>query len=113
MAQKNDDKKIGAVSSSASAKGVKATESLSEVDKVKGASAIKGISGVSGVGKAGAIGALNLEQRERLMTIISEESQKLAAQGVISNRQRDLVEQAVKMAIDATLIEAQDSKKRQ
>jgi len=112
MGQKDNDKKIGAVGSSGLTKGVKATESLSEVDQVKEAAAVRGVSGISGIGKAGAIGALNLEQREKLMTIISEESQKLAAQGVISNRQRDLVEQAVKMAIDATLIEPQEDKKR-
>jgi hypothetical protein len=112
MANKDDDKKIGAIGSSGSTKGVKATESLSEIDKVKGASGVQGVTGVSGVGKAGAIGSISIEQREKLMTIVAEEAQKLAAQGIISKSQREVVEQAVKMAIDASLIEAQEGKKR-
>jgi hypothetical protein len=112
MGQKDDDKKVGAINTSGSTKGVKATESLSEVDKVKGASAVKGVTGVSGVGKTGAVGAVSIEQRERLMTIIAEEAEKLTAQGIISKSQREVVEHAVKMAIDASLIEAHESKKR-
>ncbi len=112
MADKDDEKKIGAIGSSDSTKGVRATESLSEVDKVKGADAIKGVAGIAGVGKTGAIGAVSIEQRERLMSIITEEAEKLAAQGVISKSQREVVEQAVKMAIDASLIETKESKKR-
>lgn len=112
MTNKDDEKKIGAIGSSGSTKGVKATESLSEVDNVKGADAIKSVSGVSGIGRTGAVGAVSLEQREKLMTIIAEEAEKLTAQGVISKSQREVVEQAVKMAIDASLIEGKESKKR-
>ena len=110
MTKKKDDKKIGAVGSSQSTKGVKATENVSEVDKVKGAASVPGVSRVSG---AGPLGAITLEQRERLMTLVSEEAEKLAAQGVIPKSQREIVEQAVKMVIDASLIEGgNDQKKR-
>jgi hypothetical protein len=112
MGNKDDDKKVGSIRSSGSTKGVKATESLSEIDKVKGALGVQGVSGVSGVGKTGAVGAISSEQREKLMTIVTEEAQRLAAQGIISKSQREVVEQAVKMAIDASLIEAQEGKKR-
>jgi len=112
MGNKEDDKKVGAIGTSGATKGVKATESLSEVDKVKGASAVKGVSEVSGVGRSGAIGAVSIEQRDKLMAIVTEEAEKLAAQGVLSKSQRDVVEQAVKMAIDASLIEASETRKR-
>lgn len=113
MANKDDDKKkIGGVKSSGSTKGVKATESVSEVQRVKATSAVKGVAAVSGVGKAGAIGAMSFEQRERLMTIVTQEAEKLAAQGAIPKSQRDVVEAAVKMAIDASLIENADDKKK-
>ncbi len=114
MTKKKDDKKIGAVGSSQSTKGVKSTESVSEVDKVKGASSVRGVSGVSRVGGAGALGAITLEQRDRLMSLVAEEADKLAAQGVIPKSQREIVEQAVKMVIEASLIEPpDDGKKRQ
>jgi hypothetical protein len=46
------------------------------------------------------------------MSIVSEEAAKLAAQGVIPQNQREIVEQAVKMVIDASLEETSDDKKR-
>lgn len=112
MAKKDDDNKVGAIGSSRSAQGVRATESVSEVDKVKAAGAVRGVTNVSGVGKAGAIGAMTFEQRERLLSIVSQEAEKLAGQGMIPKGQREIVEQAVKMVIDAALIESLDSKKK-
>ena len=112
MTKKKDDKKIGAVGSSQSTKGVKATENVSEVDKVKGAASVRGVSGVSRVSGTGPLGAITLEQRERLMTLVSEEAEKLAAQGVIPKSQREIVEQAVKMVIDASLIEGGNDQKK-
>jgi hypothetical protein len=46
------------------------------------------------------------------MSIVSEEAAKLAAQGVIPASQREIVEQAVKMVIDASLEETSGDKKR-
>jgi hypothetical protein len=109
--QSDDKKKIGGVSSSQGTKGVKATEGVSEVERVKGASAIRGVSGVSGVGRAGAIGAMSFEQREKLLSIVSQEAEKLANQGALPKSQKEIVEAAVKMAIDASLIESLDKKK--
>lgn len=109
---KNKDKKVGKVGASDSTKGVKKTEAVSDVDKVKATSAVGRVAGVTGVGAAGAIGRITLEQREKLMGIVSEEAAKLAAQGVIPASQREIVEQAVKMVIDASLEESADDKKR-
>jgi hypothetical protein len=106
------DKKVGKVGASDSTKGVRSTEAVSDVDKVKATSAVGRVSAVSGVGGAGAIGRITLDQRDRLMSIVSEEAAKLAAQGVIPNNQREIVEQAVKMVIDASLEEISDDKKR-
>lgn len=113
MTKKKDDKKVGAVGSTQNTKGVKPTESVSEVDKVKGATSVQGVRGVSRVSGAGPLGAITLEQRDRLMTLVSEEAEKLAKQGIIPKSQREVVEQAVKMVIDASLIEGdEDPKKR-
>ena len=99
MVKKKDDKKIGAIRSSQSTKGVKATES------------VRGVSGVSRVSGTGALGAITLEQRDKLLSLVSEEAEKLTAQGVIPKSQREVVEQAVKMVIDASLIEASNDNK--
>ena len=109
---KDKDKTIGKVGASDSTKGVKSTEAVTDVEKVKATSAVGKIAGVSGVGAASAIGRITLEQREKLMGIVSEEAAKLAAQGVIPASQREIVEQAVKMVIDASLEDTSDEKKR-
>jgi hypothetical protein len=109
---KDKEKKVGAIGASDSTKGVRSTEAVSDVDKVKATSAVGKVSAVSGIGAAGAVGKISLEQRDKLMTIVSEEAAKLAAQGVIPKSQKEIVEQAVKMAIDASLLESPDDKKR-
>lgn len=113
MTKKDDkDKKVDKIGASDATKRVKSTEAVSDVEKVKGASAISRVAGVAGVGATSSIGKISLEQREKLMGIVTEEAAKLAAQGVIPKSQKEIVEQAVKMVIDATLIEASEDKKR-
>ena len=109
---KDKDKKIDKIGASDATKRVKSTEAVSDVEKIKAASAVSKVAGVSGVGGAQAIGRISLEQRDKLMGIVTEEASKLAAQGVIPNSQREVVEQAVKMVIDAALIESSEEKKR-
>jgi hypothetical protein len=70
------------------------------------------VSGISGVGGTQGIGKISLEQRDKYMGMITEEAAKLAAEGVIPKSQKEIVEQAVKMVIDASLIESGDDKKR-
>lgn len=113
MTKKDDkDKKVDKIGASDATKRVKSTEAVSDVEKVKGASAISRVAGVAGVGATNSIGKISLEQREKLMGIVTEEAAKLAAQGVIPKSQKEIVEQAVKMVIDATLIEGNEEKKR-
>jgi hypothetical protein len=113
MTKKDDkDKKVDKIGASDPTKRVKSTEAVSDVEKVKGASAVSRVAGVAGVGATNSIGKVSLEQREKLMGIVTEEAAKLAAQGVIPKSQKEIVEQAVKMVIDATLIEGNEEKKR-
>jgi hypothetical protein len=109
MSRKKDTDGIKGVSASDATKGVKATHSVSEVEKVKGASAVKGVSGVSSVKQSSGVGSIRFEQREKLFSMIAEEAQKLAAQGIIPKNQREVVEKAVQMVIDAALLDHQDN----
>jgi hypothetical protein len=105
MSRKKDDKTIQGITGGSATKGVKATSSVSEVEKVKGASAIRSVSAVSGVRGSSGVSSISFEQREKLLTMVTEEAEKLAAQGLIPKNQRDVVEQAVRMIIDSALIE--------
>lgn len=108
MSRKKDTEGIKGISASDATKAVKATHSVSEVEKVKGASAVKGVSGVAGVKQASGVGTIRFEQREKLFSMITEEAQKLAAQGIIPKNQREVVEKAVQMVIDAALLDEND-----
>lgn len=106
MTDKKDKKgTINGVNKAGSAKGVKATESISEIDKVREATAVQGVSGISGIRGTSGVGAIRFDQRDKLYTMISQEADKLAAQGIIPKSQREVVEKAVQMAIDAALVE--------
>lgn len=116
MAGKNDDKDgVGKISRTGATTGVKATEAVSEVERIKGTEAIKGVSGVSRVKATAGVTGIRFEQREKLLSMVSQEAEKLAAQGLIPTGQREVVEKAVQMVIDAALVdqeEDQSGKKR-
>ena len=107
MTGKNDDKDgVKKIKKADSTTGVKATESVSEVERVKGAEAIKSVSAVSRVQAASGVGSIRFDQREKLLSMVSQEAEKLAAQGLIPKSQREVVEKAVQMVIDAALVES-------
>ncbi len=109
MTGKNDDiNGVGKVSKTGATKGVKATEAVSEVERIKGTEAIKGVSGVSRVQASTGVTGIRFEQREKLLSMVSQEAEKLAAQGLIPKSQRDVVEKAVQMVIDAALVDKAD-----
>jgi hypothetical protein len=111
MTRKKDNDDVKRVSATGSTKGVKATSGVDEIDKVAGASAVKGVSAVHGVKGASGVSSIRFEQREKLFSMISEEASKLAAQGIIPNNQREVVERAVQMVIDATLLDQEEPSK--
>jgi hypothetical protein len=103
--KKDDNQNVGKVTKTGGTKGVKATEAVSEVDRVKGADAVRGVGAVSGVRAATGVTGIRFEQREKLLSMVSQEAEKLAAQGIIPKSQREIVEKAVQMVIDAALVE--------
>jgi hypothetical protein len=105
MTRKKDSDSIKRISGTGSTKGVQRTEGVSEVEKVEKTAGVKKVSGVSKVSEASKVSAIRFEQRYKLFSMISEEAQKLAAQGIIPNSQREVVEKAVQMVIDAALLD--------
>jgi hypothetical protein len=106
MAGKKDDKDtVGRITKTGSTKGVKATDAVSEVEKVQGADAVKGVAAVSGVRATTGVTGIRFEQREKLLSMVSQEADKLAAQGIIPKSQKEIVEKAVQMVIDAALVD--------
>jgi predicted AAA+ superfamily ATPase len=115
MSSGDDKKKIGEVTSTGRTREVRSTAQVSEVEAVRGAGAVDRVLGVQGVGKTSSARAITSDQRDRLMNLVAQEAEKLAKDGSIPKSQRDVVERAVKMVIEAALIDGEDansSKKR-
>jgi hypothetical protein len=109
MSKKNDDGKV---------KGVKSTSSTSEVDKAQHVDSVKGVKATSTIGAIGGVGAvgtrratrtMTLEEREQLFKLIDDEAGKVFAHSGLSKEKRELVQNAVKMAVDSGLLEKKDS----
>lgn len=109
--KKIGDKKIGRVD---------LTRESGDVDKagaVGSVTSIKGATGVGGVGKAGGVTkrkgtrVMSMAEREQLFAMINEEADKLFADGSPLAAQKDMLKQAVKMAVDSGLIDDEEDEK--
>lgn len=93
---------------------VKTPEATDEVSGTKGAEGVSGVKNVGGVGRVGAAGRVKGQRATRVMTkaerdklfgMIQEEAEQLFG----NSPQREVVEQAVKMAIDASLVDEDEA----
>lgn len=103
MTKKIGDKKI---------RGVKGTRETGEVESVGGVGSTSSVSGVRGVGAVGGgrmTSALSPADRERLFKMVDEEADKLFPKGSMTARQRKVVQDAVKMAIESGIVEDEES----
>ena len=103
--KKIGDKKIEQVRSTKETSGVEGTEAVSGVSGVKATSAVSGVKRTGAVGKASLTTALTTSQRDKLFSMIHEEAEKVFAATPLSKSKRQTIESAVKMAIDAALVD--------
>lgn len=102
MTKKIGDKKIS---------GVKVTRETGEVESVGEVGSTSSITGVRGVGSVTSsriTSTMSAADREKLFKMIDEEAQKLFPKGSITARQRKIVQDAVKMAIDSGIVDESD-----
>ena len=98
--------------------GVSRTSQTSQVDKTTGVDAVgavKATSAVDGVGRAGRVDStrqatrlMSNTERQALLSLIREEAEKMAAEGVLPQSTRAVAEEAVVMAVDAGLLTAEE-----
>jgi len=105
---KNDDKKIGGV------KGTKVTTAVEGTDLIGGVAGVKATTGIGGVKGAGGIDkrrptrTMTLAEREQLFQMINEEAEKLFGNSPMSATERNVVKNAVRMALDTGIIPDED-----
>jgi hypothetical protein len=104
------DKKVGKVSITTQASEIERTGAVDEVTAIKSATAVGAVGKSGGVGKRSGTRSMTLAERQQLFSMINEEADKIFAEGTPLAKQKDMLKQAVKMAVDAGIVDDDDSK---
>jgi hypothetical protein len=116
MVGKIGDKKVSGVRSTKEASQIESTGAVSGVSEVKATAGVSGVGGVGAIsGKRRATRVMSREEREQLFNMIREEADRLVEEGAIPASQRQVVKEAVLMAVDSGIIlddEAADAPKK-
>lgn len=107
MIKKITDKKLDKVKATQENDKVSDTGTVSSVSNVSSAKAVDKAGAISGLGKRRPTRTMTLEEREQLFKIVNEEATKLFGSKT-AKKDRELVEGAVKMAIDSGLLSKKD-----
>lgn len=110
MTKKIGDKKIGGVQSTTETKSIGATTGVEGVGGVKSISGIGGVGASSKIGRRRTTKILSAADREHLFKMINEEAEKLFGASGMSSSERNVLADAVKMSIDAGIVEDEESK---
>jgi hypothetical protein len=114
MTKKIGDKKLTGVKSTTQASEVAGAEAIGGIGSIKPTSGVGGIKGPGAIGKRRPTRVMTVEERQQLLNMISEETEKMFSSGVLPPRKKEVVAKAVKLAVDASLIskeEAEDHEK--
>jgi hypothetical protein len=112
MTKKIGDKKIGGIHSATETTAVEGTDIVGGVGGVKATSGVGGVGGIGAVNKRRSTRTMTLAEREQLFQMINEEADKLFGEGGMSPAQQSVVKNAVRMAVDAGLVDEDETKKR-
>lgn len=104
MANDNDDKKIGKVQKSTTLKEIQKAQTI---DSVRKTGAVTGVSGADS-SKRGPTRVMSIEERDALLNMVTEEAEKMFGKSKISSEQREAIEEAVKITIDASIVDEED-----
>ena len=104
MTKKIGDKKLGRVSSTLHTTEIEGTEAISRVTSVQPTSGVGAVKGAEAVGKRRTARAMTIEEREQLLQMVQEETDKVLSTGILPPQKKEVVAQAVKMAVDASLL---------
>lgn len=100
MVKKIGDKKIDSLNPT---KGPDSVSKTQGVDPVKATTGVTGTSAVGGVRARKSTRMMSMTEREELFKMVAEEADKLFPPGTLPKHKKEVIEGAVKMAIDAAI----------
>ena len=105
--------RIGGIRSATSTSGIQKTGAISTVEETKKAAAVSGIRAAGAASGLRATRAISMAERAQLFEMIAEEADKLFSGKNIPPQHKQVVEQAVKMTIDAAALLEEEEKKKE
>ena len=106
---KDKDGKIGGVRRTGTSQGIEKTEGVSEVSKTQKAKGVGKVKGSTASGSDRSTRVMTMAERQALFNMIEEEADKLFGKSGLSSEQKQVVQEAVKMAVDAAIVDDEDS----
>lgn len=110
MTKKIGDKKLGGVKSTTHTPQIESTQAVTRVTSIQPTTGVGPVKGASAIGKRRATRVLTIEEREELLKLVTEEADKMLSSGILPPQKKELVAQAVKMAVDASLVSEEEAK---
>ena len=114
MTKKIGDKKLGGIKGATEAQGIDSTKAIGNIGAVKPTTGVGGVKGAGAIGKRRTTRIMTMEERQQLLNMINEEAEKIFSAGILPESKKDVVTQAVRMAVDASIAgpeEEEDEKK--
>ena len=108
----NDNMKVHGISAPRVTTSVEQLSNVSEVEKTQKTAAVGAVHGVSGVSKTASARSIDFADREVIHKMIHEDADKLFGKGRMDKAKREVIETAVKMAVDAATIQEADKQKK-
>ena len=105
-------KKIGGVKRGGAADQIRKSEAIVGAGQVKKTSGVGAVTGTGAGGKRRPTRLMTLKEREKYFDMVKEEADKLFANSDLSDEQREVIEEAVKMAVDASLVDDEEEEKK-
>ena len=103
-----EKEKISSVQTEIDAERVKGADSVKGAEQIKRVGATAGVGSAGGVRKRQSTRIMSMQEREALFAMISEEAEKMQAEGLLPQGRKALVADAVKMAIDSAIIDEEE-----
>ena len=103
--------RVAGVRGAGSTSGIQKTDAVSGIEQTKKAAPVSGVRAAGAAGALRGTRAMSLAERAHLFDMIHTESDKLFASKNIPPQHKEIVEKAVKMTIDAALLEEEEKNK--
>lgn len=106
MVKKISDSKIGRVDPTTITNEISQTTGVGNVGAVKPTGGVGNTTATGGIGKRRATRVMTMAEREELFKMVTEEAERMFPPGTLPPEKREVIEGAVRMAIDAAIDES-------